>query len=144
MSKDKVAGRLAYLRAQIEDERISTAEIVELQGLAEHIDPGDVQLLEWAGVPEFKEDAEEENWKRADRAATALGVYYDATQGSDPLMGKGYGDEGSDEWKEAVVGLLTDLKHLLFRVDYRLALEDLTQEAIDRWSKQVEEQEEGS
>jgi hypothetical protein len=137
-----IAGRLAYLRAQIEDERISTAEIVELQNLAEHIDPGDVQLLEWAGVPEFKEDAEEANERRADRAASALQAYHDATQDCAPGMGESYGDEGSDEWKEAVIGLLTDLKHLLFRVDYRLALEDLTQEAIDRWSKQAEEEEE--
>ncbi len=35
-------------------------ELHELQGLAEHIEPGDVQLLEWAGVPEFPdEDAEQ-------------------------------------------------------------------------------------
>lgn len=48
--------RLEYLRSQIEAERISTYELVELQGLVEYIDSGDVQLLEWAGVPEFEED----------------------------------------------------------------------------------------
>lgn len=48
--------RLEYLRTQIEAERISTAEIIELQGLAEHIDRADVLLLQWAGVPEFDED----------------------------------------------------------------------------------------
>jgi hypothetical protein len=48
--------RLAYLREEIQNERISYAEIAELQSLAEHIDPGDVELLEWAGVPEFPED----------------------------------------------------------------------------------------
>lgn len=50
--------RLEYLRSQINAERISTAELIELQGMVEHIDSGDVQLLEWAGVPEFPEDGD--------------------------------------------------------------------------------------
>jgi len=41
--------RLAYLREQIEAEKISYSEIAELQSLAEYIDKGDVLLLEWAG-----------------------------------------------------------------------------------------------
>jgi hypothetical protein len=45
-------GRLEYLRGEIRAERISQGELIELQSLAEHIDPGDVELLEWAGVPE--------------------------------------------------------------------------------------------
>jgi len=45
--------RLEYLRGQIRAESISYGEIAELQGLAEHIDPSDVELLQWAGVPEF-------------------------------------------------------------------------------------------
>ena len=45
--------RLEYLREQIRNENISYGEIAELQGLSSHIDPGDVELLEWAGVPEF-------------------------------------------------------------------------------------------
>ncbi len=44
--------RLEYLRGEIRAERISYAEIAELQGLAEHIAEGDVELLEWAGVEE--------------------------------------------------------------------------------------------
>lgn len=44
--------RLEYLRGQIEAEKISYGELIELQGLAEHIDRGDVLLLQWAGVPE--------------------------------------------------------------------------------------------
>lgn len=48
--------RLAYLRNEIRNERISYAEIAELQTLADHIDPSDVELLERAGVPEFPED----------------------------------------------------------------------------------------
>jgi len=51
--------RLEYLRGEIEAERISYAEIAELQSLAEHIEPGDVLLLEWAGVPENPEEAEQ-------------------------------------------------------------------------------------
>ena len=47
--------RLEYLRTQIDRERISYYELAELQGMVEDIDPGDVQLLEWAGVPEWSE-----------------------------------------------------------------------------------------
>ena len=50
--KDKIRERLNYLRGEIEAERISYGEITELQGLADHIDPDDTQLLYWAGVPE--------------------------------------------------------------------------------------------
>ena len=49
--------RLEYLRGQIRAESISYGEIAELQGLAEHIDPSDVELLQWAGVPEDPDDA---------------------------------------------------------------------------------------
>jgi hypothetical protein len=44
--------RLEYLRGELRAERISYGELVELQGLAEHIDPGDVELREAAGIPE--------------------------------------------------------------------------------------------
>jgi len=48
--------RLEELRVELRAERISFGELAELQGLAEHIDPGDVELLEAAGVPEFGDD----------------------------------------------------------------------------------------
>ncbi len=51
-----VTERLDYLRGEIEAERISYSEIAELQGLADQIDPSDVVLLEWAGVPEGDND----------------------------------------------------------------------------------------
>ena len=53
MTKEKIKERLEYLRQEIKNERISYGEIAELQELSEHIDKGDVELLEWAGVPEF-------------------------------------------------------------------------------------------
>lgn len=53
---DTIQDRLEYLRGEIRAERISYGEVAELQGLAEHIEPGDVELLEWAGVPEFPEE----------------------------------------------------------------------------------------
>lgn len=56
MSPEAIAERLEDLRRAIRAENISYGEIAELQGLAEHIEPGDVELLEWAGVPEFPED----------------------------------------------------------------------------------------
>jgi hypothetical protein len=37
---------------------MSYDELSELQGLAKHIEPGDVELLEAAGVPEFDERTE--------------------------------------------------------------------------------------
>jgi len=51
MTKD-IKERLEYLRGEIENERISYGEIMELQSLHEYIAPDDVQLLEWAGVTE--------------------------------------------------------------------------------------------
>lgn len=50
----KIEKKLEYLRGEIEAERISYGEIAELQALKDYIQPGDVQLLEWAGVPEFE------------------------------------------------------------------------------------------
>jgi hypothetical protein len=44
--------RLEYLRQEIMAERISYSEICELQDLANEIDPDDVLLREWAGLPE--------------------------------------------------------------------------------------------
>ncbi len=51
----EVAERLEYLRGQVRAERISWGELAELQGLAEHIPADDVELREWAGVPEHPE-----------------------------------------------------------------------------------------
>ena len=49
---DPTTMRLEYLRGEIVNERISMTEIIELQGMADSIDPSDVLLLQWAGVPE--------------------------------------------------------------------------------------------
>ena len=56
MTPEDARARLEYLRSQIDAECISLGELVELQNLVEFIEPGDVQLLEWAGVPEFPEE----------------------------------------------------------------------------------------
>lgn len=53
--------RLEYLRQEIRAERISYGEIAELESLAAFIEPGDVELLQWAGVPEFPTTEEESN-----------------------------------------------------------------------------------
>lgn len=53
MNVQEAEARLEYLRGEIKAERISYEEIAELQALVDYIEPGDVQLLEWAGVPEF-------------------------------------------------------------------------------------------
>jgi hypothetical protein len=49
----EITERLESIRRSIEDENVSYGEIAELQSLAEHIDPSDVVLREWAGIPEF-------------------------------------------------------------------------------------------
>lgn len=54
MTTQKIEARLVYLRGEIEAERISYGEILELQSLAKYIESGDTLLLEWAGVPESK------------------------------------------------------------------------------------------
>ncbi len=48
----KTKGILEYLRREIRGERASYGDIALLQSLAKHIDPSDVELLEWAGVVE--------------------------------------------------------------------------------------------
>lgn len=47
--------RLEYLRNELRNESISWSELHELQSLTQYIDPNDVELLEAAGVPEFKD-----------------------------------------------------------------------------------------
>lgn len=44
--------RLEEIRAELRAERISWGELAELESLAKYIQPGDVELLEAAGVPE--------------------------------------------------------------------------------------------
>ena len=63
--KESKKDRLEYFRRKIEKSQkgigktdMSYAEMAELQSLREYIEPGDVLLLEWAGVPEFPEDKE--------------------------------------------------------------------------------------
>lgn len=60
MTDADTQARLEYLRGEIRAERISYGELSELQGLAAHIESHDTELLEWAGVPEFPEDEEDE------------------------------------------------------------------------------------
>ena len=48
--------RLEQLRTELRAGTMSYGELAELQNLATHIEPGDTELLEAAGVPEFEED----------------------------------------------------------------------------------------
>ena len=52
MDNIEIRQRLDELREELRHERISYDELIELQSLVEHIDSGDVELLEAAGVPE--------------------------------------------------------------------------------------------
>jgi hypothetical protein len=48
-----IEDRLEELRTELRAERISYGELLELQSLASHIDEGDVELLEAAGINEY-------------------------------------------------------------------------------------------
>jgi hypothetical protein len=95
-------------------------------------------LLEPVGDPEPAPKLTEED--RANRAAHALQKHYG--EAHPPPGSQTYGEEGSDTFREAVVDLLHDLKNLLYRADYRLMLEDLAEEATDRWAAEDDEEEE--
>lgn len=53
--------RLDQIRQAIAAESVSQGELIELADLADYIDPGDLELLQWAGVPEHADDDTEEN-----------------------------------------------------------------------------------
>lgn len=64
-----IRDRLEYLRGELRAERISYGELAELQELAKYIEPGDVELLEAAGVPEASTgttDCDSCGWGRGD------------------------------------------------------------------------------
>ena len=54
----QIKKRLEYLRGELRGECISYGELAELQGYADFIEPGDVELLEAAGVPEFPQEGD--------------------------------------------------------------------------------------
>ena len=49
---EKTKKTLERIRKAIREENISYGEIVELQCLAKYISPEDVELREWANIPE--------------------------------------------------------------------------------------------
>ena len=49
--------RLEEIRKSIRNENVSYGELSELESLKDHIDSGDMELRQWAGVPEDKEYA---------------------------------------------------------------------------------------
>ena len=53
---ETIKERLERLREAIVEECISWGELAELESLSAYIEPDDVLLLQWAGVPEFPED----------------------------------------------------------------------------------------
>jgi hypothetical protein len=48
-----IKNRLESIRKSIKAEKVYYSQIVELQSLAKYIDKNDIELLEWAGVPEL-------------------------------------------------------------------------------------------
>lgn len=48
------AARLEHLRGRLHAQNISYGELAELQSLADHIQPGDVELAEAAGIDEHE------------------------------------------------------------------------------------------
>lgn len=68
--KTPVQERLEELRTILRSESISYGELHELQSLADQIDPGDVELLEAAGVPEFPPDTDGDDVTPTETTAT--------------------------------------------------------------------------
>jgi len=56
-SEQTPAEKLEELRAALHAENISQGELIDLQGMVEHIDPSDFELLEAAGVTEEEANA---------------------------------------------------------------------------------------
>lgn len=97
MDKAHVTARLEYLRQELRAERMSYGELAELQSLAEHIEPGDVELLEAAGVPE----AERETPYYTEGLAAECGYDDEDLDGSvDDLIG----------YKDALEGLVNTIE----------------------------------
>ena len=53
MKTKQIKKRLEYLRKELRAERISYGELAELESLKEYIEPGDIELLQAAGVEVF-------------------------------------------------------------------------------------------
>ena len=56
---EEIKQRLEALRVEIQAERMSYGELAELESLAPHIPADDVELLQWAGVPEQMDERRE-------------------------------------------------------------------------------------
>lgn len=91
----EITARLEYLRGELRAERISWGELAELQSLVEYIDPGDLELLEAAGVPEeeaqsylvpveFTVEADDET-EAIERVRAELVARQEVTQGDSAL-----------------------------------------------------------
>lgn len=83
-----ITERLEYLRGELRNECISYGELAELHGLASHITPGDVELLEAAGVPEFDDEptpvTSDPQWTvRVEGEKVFTGTYADASRRAD-------------------------------------------------------------
>ena len=59
MTTRQAKRKLEDIRRSINAESVSYMELFDLALLVAYIDPSDVQLLEWAGVPEFPESEAE-------------------------------------------------------------------------------------
>ena len=77
--------RLEQLRRVLKDECISYGELVELQSLVKYIEPGDSELLQAAGVPEFAPefniDIPDDAWKPVEGGSKRLYIHDAAVNG---------------------------------------------------------------
>lgn len=116
---ESAAARLEYLRGELRAERISQGELCELESLAQYIDPGDVELLEAAGVPEFPEGA--------------FAEYLQDCQGSLDLEAADYA--GDPDLSEVLAALVVEL---VDRAPFWADAERLTGELLN-WSINIAE-----
>jgi len=129
MTTQKIKNRLEYLRGELKKECISYGELAELAGLAEHIDPDDVQLLEAAGVPEHTENLQcRFVWFKGELLAVFMGPHasrrYDGRQwvrGCYQHVGQ-HGEcyDGMQRRKRATPAEYQDLKSELESIGYNV------------------------
>jgi hypothetical protein len=136
MSTPNITDRLAYLRAELRAERISYGELAELASLAEHIEPGDVELLEAAGVPEHPSTPARGDLMSAQTITPALRQYVETALWSSndddgyPLDDR-FGVE--DVAPETIAAMREDLDAFIASLPLAAAFLDPEQVAHDFW-----------
>lgn len=109
MTEETVTQRLEAIRASIQAESVSYGDLAELQGLAAHIDAGDVDLLQWVTAEDSGDVAHLRDSITASKALNAAGNLW---------AGSHVGDWRDNEYLRGQVETLADLFGSPFEQDH--------------------------